>query len=162
ALQKRQVTENISSTISKNQSFAEMDGRQKAAMIGQVAVNVLGAGLGAAIGANTVGISQGAMLGGQLVAPIGGFIASLAPVENRSESYSSSRSTTIENKAITDMMGLLDEAIKRTNEFDSYGVWTVAGYFSSDDMATAEIAASNYRSLMNGEQSGREVSAINS
>ena len=161
-LQKSQVTENISTTISKNQSFAEMDGRQKAAMIGQAAVNVLGAGLGAAIGANTVGISPGAMLGGQLVAPIGGFIASLAPVENRSESYSSSRSTTIENKAITDMMGLLDEAINRTNEFDSYGVWTVAGYFSSDDMATAEIAASNYRSLMNGEQSGREVSAINS
>ncbi len=41
-------------------------------------------------------------------------------------------------------------------------MWNVAGYFVSDDMSAAEIAASNYRSLMNGEKSGREVSAINS
>ena len=59
-------------------------------------------------------------------------------------------------------MQLLDESLKRTNEFDSYGIWNVAGYFISDDMSAAEIAASNYRSLMNGENSGREVSAINS
>ena len=59
-------------------------------------------------------------------------------------------------------MQLLDESLKRTNEFDSYGIWNVAGYFISDDMSASEIAASNYRSLMNGENSGREVSAINS
>lgn len=52
--------------------------------------------------------------------------------------------------------------MRRTNEYDSYGMWNVAGYFVSDDMSAAEIAASNYRSLMNGENSGREVSAINS
>ena len=41
-------------------------------------------------------------------------------------------------------------------------MWNVAGYFVSDDMSVAEIAASNYRSLMNGEKSGRELSAVNS
>src|SRR5699024_6434558 len=60
------------------------------------------------------------------------------------------------------MLTLIDEILKKTNEYDSYGMWNVAGYFVSDDMSAAEIAASNYRSLMNGENSGREVSAINS
>ena len=46
------------------------------------------------------------------------------------------------------------------NEYDSYGLWNVAGYFLSDDMSASEIAASNYRSLMNGDNYGREVSAI--
>ena len=60
------------------------------------------------------------------------------------------------------MMSLVDDLLKKTSEYDSYGLWHVAGYFISDDMSAAEIAASNYRSLMNGENSGREVSAINS
>ncbi len=77
-------------------------------------------------------------------------------------SSSQTISTTIENKAVTDMMRYVDELLERTNEYDSYGMWQVAGYFVSDDMSAAEIAASNYRSLMNGEKSGREVSAINS
>ena len=70
--------------------------------------------------------------------------------------------TTEENKAVTDMLVMLDEALKKMNEYDSYGLWNVAGYFLSDDMSAAEIAASNYRSLMNGDNYGREVSAINS
>ena len=60
------------------------------------------------------------------------------------------------------MMAMIDDVLKKTDEYDSYGLWNVAGYFMSDDMSAAEIAASNYRSLMNGEKSGREVSAINS
>ncbi|HAH18907.1 MAG TPA: ATP-binding protein, partial [Eubacterium sp.] len=50
----------------------------------------------------------------------------------------------------------------KTKEYDCYGMWNIASYFVSDDMSSAEIAASNYRSLMNGEKSGRELSAINS
>jgi hypothetical protein len=104
----------------------------------------------------------GLMLGGQLGNTIGGVINSFAPNEQKSLSESSSISTTFENKAVTDMLSLIDESLNRTNEFDSYGMWNVAGYFISDDMSTSEIAASNYRSLMNGENTGREVSAINS
>ena len=102
------------------------------------------------------------MVGGQIAGQLSGFINTLAPTEQQSDSYSSSQSTTTENKAVTDMLQMLDDSLKRTREFDSYGMWNVAAYFLSDDMSAAEIAASNYRSLMNGENSGREVSAINS
>jgi hypothetical protein len=160
-LQKVQLNDSISNSESKSKSFSEMNGKQKAAMIAGTTSGVLGAAIGAAIGkgiANPVGI----MLGGQIGGTLGGLFQSLAPNAQVTESSSSSVTKTVENKAITDMLQLIDSQLQRTNEFDSYGMWNVAGYFISDDMSAAEIAASNYRSLMNGENSGREVSAINS
>lgn len=163
-LQKVQLTDNTSATSSKSKSFSEMDGKQKAAMIGGAVVSVAGAIGGALLGSTVtaVGPTGGAMLGGQIAGQLNGFINSLAPNEQTTTSSSQSSSSTIENKTVTDMMALLDALLKKTDEYDSYGMWNVAGYFISDDMSAAEIAASNYRSLMNGENSGREVSAINS
>ncbi|WML26329.1 ATP-binding protein [Neobacillus sp. OS1-33] len=159
-LQKVQLNDGISNSGSKSKSFSEMSGKQKAAMIAGTTSGIIGAAVGAAVGgiANPVGI----MLGGQIGGTLGGLFQSLAPNAQVTESSSSSVTKTVENKAITDMLQLIDSQLKRTNEFDSYGMWNVAGYFISDDMSAAEIAASNYRSLMNGENSGREVSAINS
>lgn len=116
--------------------------------------------LGGKIGG--IGSYGGAMLGGQLTGQLSGFISSLAPNEQITTSSSYTSSSTVENKTVTDMLSLLDALLKKTDEYDSYGMWNAAGYFISDDMSAAEIAASNYRSLMNGENSGREVSAINS
>ena len=163
-LQKVQTSDSRSDSTSRSKSFAEMDGKQKAAMIGGAVASLAGSLGGAALGAtvNSIQVVGGSMLGGQVASQFNGFINSLAPSEQVSYSYSTSKSTTMENKTVTDLMQLLDESLKRTNEFDSYGIWNVAGYFISDDMSAAEIAASNYRSLMNGENSGREVSAINS
>jgi hypothetical protein len=172
-LQKIQISDSISTSESKSKSFGEMDGKQKASMIGQALVSVAGAVGGAAIGGGAIaglsgavikslGATGGAILGGQMIAPLGNLIGSLAPNAQISESSSNSISKTEENKTVTEMLSLIDEQLKRTNEFDSYGMWNVAGYFISDDMSAAEIAASNYRSLMNGENSGRQVSAINS
>ena len=162
-LQKIQISDSRSDSTSRSKSFAEMDGKQKAAMIGGAVASLAGSVGGAAIGAASgIGAYAGSMLGGQFAGQFNGFIHSLAPSEQVSTSHSVSKSSTTENKTVTDLMHLLDESLKRTNEFDSYGVWNVAGYFVSDDMSAAEIAASNYRSLMNGENSGREVSAINS
>ena len=163
-LQKVQTSDSTSNSTSRSKSFTEMDGKQKAAMIGGAMVSVAGALGGAAIGGTVAGVGAygGAMLGGQVAGQLNGFINSLAPNEQISTSYSTSKSTTAENKTVTEILKLLDESLNRMNEFDSYGVWNVAGYFISDDMSAAEIAASNYRSLMNGENSGREVSAINS
>lgn len=163
-LQKVQFSENEAKSSSRSKSFSEMSGKQKAAMIGGSIVSLAGA-VGGAFAGNAitnVGATGGAMVGGQITGQLNGFISSLAPTEQITKSTSQTTSTTTENKAVTDLMQLLDEGIKRTNEFDSYGMWNVAGYFLSDDMSAAEIAASNYRSLMNGEKSGREVSAINS
>jgi hypothetical protein len=175
--QKIQFSENSSTSTSRAKSFAEMSGKQKAAMIGASVAGVAGSLLGFGLlgglkeqiqpgngstGSNGGNGYVGAMLGGQMGQSIGGLIQSLAPNEQLSDSSGTSETRTTENKGITDMLRLLDEQLKRMDSFDSYGMWNVAGYFSSDDMATAEIAASNYRSLMNGEESGREVSAINS
>ncbi len=166
-LQKVQVSQSHSDSSSRSKSFAEMDGKQKAAMIGGAVISLAGVIAGAYFGGaeavkNEVGAVGGSMLGGQIAGQLNGFINSLAPNEQLTSSDSTSESTTTENKAVTDMMALVDELLRKTNEYDSYGLWHVAGYFISDDMSAAEIAASNYRSLMNGENSGREVSAINS
>lgn len=163
-LQKVQTSDSTSNSTSSSKAFAEMSGKQKAAMIGGAVASLVGAIGGAALGAGAQGIGAvgGSMLGGQVAGQLNGFINSLAPNEQISNSFSTSKSTTLENKTITDLMQLLDESIKRTDDFDTYGIWNVAGYFVSDDMSAAEIAASNYRSLMNGDNSGREVSAINS
>lgn len=159
--------QNTNSTLKSSttaQSFAEMDGKQKAAMIGGAALSIAGVVGGAVAGAPhaNIGVTGGAMVGGQIAGQLNGFINSLAPSEQKTTSISSSNMTTVENKIVIDLMTLIDDNLKKIEEYDSYGMWNVAGYFISDDMSTAEIAASNYRSLMNGEKSGREVSAINS
>ena len=168
-LQKIQISDTTSQTESRSQSFAEMDGKQKAAMITNAVISIAGTATGVALGAKLgVGAMAGtaAMLGGQIGGQAGGqisnFISSLAPTKQITKATTAGITITEENKAVTDMLVMLDEALKKMNEYDSYGLWNVAGYFLSDDMSASEIAASNYRSLMNGDNYGREVSAINS
>ena len=164
AYQNMQITENETESTSRSKSFFEMSGKQKAAMLGGAIASLTGAVGGAFAGAalGQVGATGGAMVGGQIMGQFSGFLNSLAPNEQISSSYSTSTTRTIENKSVTDLLKLIDESLKRLNEFDKYGMWNVAGYFISDDMSASEIAASNYRSLMNGEKSNCEVSAINS
>lgn len=175
SLQKIQYSDSRNNSASNNQSFADMDARQKTAMISNAVLSVAGAAAGiavvaaatpatagAAAAAGSAATMLGAQFGGQVGSQIGNFISSLAPTKQISESTTSGITSTEENKAVTDMLVMLDEALKKMNEYDSYGLWNVAGYFLSDDMSTSEIAASNYRSLMNGDNYGREVSAINS
>ncbi|MDR1977714.1 MAG: ATP-binding protein [Synergistaceae bacterium] len=156
-LQKAQIQNSTSTAEAKSLSFSEMNAKQKAAMISGAVVGVAGSIAGFALGG-----TAGLMLGGQIGNTFGGLFNSLTPGVQKSTTDSSSMTITTENKTVTDMLSLIDGALQRANEFDSYGMWNVGGYFISDDMSAAEIAASNYRSLMNGENSGREVSAINS
>lgn len=69
----------------------------------------------------------------------------------------------IENKTISDILERIDIQLKRLRDFESLGMWECAAYFISDaaHASTAEIAASTYKALMRGENSGVEVSAIN-
>lgn len=167
--QKYQFSASQTSGSSRQQSFQEMSGAQRAALIGGSLSGIAGSALGAAAGwmagapaASGMGLMYGAQIGGMLAGSVGGLISAVAPIETLNDSKTDTVTRTTENKSITDMLQLIDTQIKRTQEFDSYGMWQVAAYFSSNDMAAAEIAASNYRSLMNGEESGRDVSAINS
>lgn len=163
-LQKMQISDSKAETESRSQSFAEMNGKQKAAMIKNAVISVAGTAAGIGLGAMFGGTAAmlGGQIGGQVGGQIGNFISSLAPTKQISKAITTGTTITEENKAVTDMLVMLDEALKKMNEYDSYGLWNVAGYFLSDDMSAAEIAASNYRSLMNGDNYGREVSAINS
>ncbi len=161
-LQKVQVSTTKSEGEQRSKKFTEMDTKQKAATISSAGVGIAGTIVGAVIGNKFKNGYMGAMIGSQIGGQLATFINSLAPVESINYGTSESVSETYENKRVTEIMKLIDEQLERANEFDSYGMWNVAAYFMSDDMSDAEIAASNYRSLMNGENTGREVSAINS
>lgn len=68
---------------------------------------------------------------------------------------------TMQNKTVIDMMERIDTQLERLQDFESLGMWECAAYFMSESPYTAEIAASTYKALMRGENSGVEVSAIN-
>jgi hypothetical protein len=69
---------------------------------------------------------------------------------------------TLHDKAIENILERIDIQLKRIQEFESMGMWECAAYFTSDNPYAAEIAASTYKALVRGENSGVEVSAINS
>ena len=70
---------------------------------------------------------------------------------------------TVQNKHIQEILKRIDKQLERVEMSESTGLWSVATYFLSydTDRAVAEIAASVFRSIMQGEQSGVEISTIN-
>lgn len=68
---------------------------------------------------------------------------------------------TIQNKPLIDMLDRIDKQLDRLSEFESVGMWECATYFLSADSSVSEVAAATYKALMSGENSGLEVSAIN-
>lgn len=81
--------------------------------------------------------------------------------EGKSTGSSNSINYNTENKTVTGMLERIDSQLKRIKECESLGMWECAAYFLSPDNNVAEIAAANYKSLMRGENSGVELSAIN-
>lgn len=71
---------------------------------------------------------------------------------------------TVQNKHVQEILKRIDKQLERVEMSESSGLWSVGTYFLSynTDNAIAEIAASIFRSIMQGEQSGVEISAINS
>lgn len=68
---------------------------------------------------------------------------------------------TIQNKPLIDMLERIDKQLERLSEFESVGMWECAAYFMSADSSVSEVAAATYKALMSGENTGLEVSAIN-
>lgn len=68
---------------------------------------------------------------------------------------------TIQNKPLIDMLSRIDKQLERLDEFESVGMWECAAYFMSADSSVSEVAAATYKALMSGENTGLEVSAIN-
>ena len=71
---------------------------------------------------------------------------------------------TIHNKHKEELMKRIDQELERISMSESTGLWSVASYFFSydNDFASAESAATIFKSIMQGEESGVETSAINS
>ena len=71
---------------------------------------------------------------------------------------------TCQNKHIQEVLKRIDKQLERIETSESTGLWSVGTYFLSydTDNSIAETAASIFRSIMQGEQSGVEISAINS
>ena len=71
---------------------------------------------------------------------------------------------TLHNKHIEELMKRIDQELERISMSESTGLWSVASYFFSydNDFASAESAATIFKSIMQGEESGVETSAINS
>ncbi len=70
---------------------------------------------------------------------------------------------TVQNKRIQEVLKRIDKQLERIEACESTGLWSTGAYFLSygTDNATAEIGATIFRSIMQGEQSGVENSAIN-
>lgn len=66
-----------------------------------------------------------------------------------------------ENKAISTLLDRIDEQIKRLRSCEDYGMFDCCSYFFSQSYDTTIFAASTYKSLLRGENSSVESSAIN-
>ena len=66
------------------------------------------------------------------------------------------------NKQIEDILERIDKQLKRVQECEDYGGYSCSAYFLSSDKSVSLMAANTYRSLMIGEGSSVESSAVNS
>ena len=85
----------------------------------------------------------------------------ISKTEGFTRGLSEGMTLTLHDKSIEDTLERINKQLKRIDEFESLGMYECAAYFLSDD-SSAEIAASTYKALMRGENSGVEIAAINS
>lgn len=84
--------------------------------------------------------------------------------ETIGNSLGSSQAITLntENKIVSNLLDRIDTQLERIKEFETFGMWECAAYFISEEPPVAEIAAATYKSIIQGKNSGVEVSSINS
>lgn len=78
------------------------------------------------------------------------------------EGLSNAITLTAHDKSIEDMLVRIDKQLKRMDEFESLGMYECAAYFLSSEQYASEMAASTYKAIMGGENTGVEIAAINS
>lgn len=85
----------------------------------------------------------------------------ISKTEGYTRGISEGMTLTLHDKSIETTLERIDKQLKRIDEFESLGMYECAAYFLSDGSA-AEVAASTYKALMRGENSGVEIAAVNS
>lgn len=78
------------------------------------------------------------------------------------EGLSNAVTLTAHDKSIEDILVRIDKQLKRIDEFESLGMYECAAYFLSSDQYASEMAASTYKAIVGGENTGIEIAAINS
>lgn len=80
------------------------------------------------------------------------------------DTFGSSRGITLnaENMTLHLAMQRLQKHLERIEECESFGMWNFAAYFLGETAAETETAASTYKSVIAGTDSGIERNAINS
>ena len=70
---------------------------------------------------------------------------------------------TLHNKRVEDILKKIDKQLERIDAAESNGLWSTATYFLSfdNDNASAQTGASIFRSIVQGDKSNVETSAIN-
>lgn len=86
----------------------------------------------------------------------------ISKTEGYNKGISEGMSLTLHDKSIENTLERINRQLKRIDEFESLGMYECAAYFLSDNQYAAEVAASTYKALMRGENSGVEIAAINS
>ena len=86
----------------------------------------------------------------------------ISKTEGYTKGISEGMTLTLHDKSIEDTLERINKQLKRIDEFESLGMYECSAYFLSDDQYSAEVAASTYKALMRGENSGVEIAAINS
>ncbi|MFM9532563.1 helicase HerA domain-containing protein [Lysinibacillus sp. IITD104] len=67
----------------------------------------------------------------------------------------------VEDKRVTELLDKIDLHLDRLNSAADLGLWHYAAYFLADDEQTATVAATNYQSIIRGNESAIEGAAIN-
>ena len=88
---------------------------------------------------------------------------STAHTKALAETFGSSQAVTlnVQNKSLINTLQRLEKQLERLDECESIGMWDFAAYFLGESAAEAETAASMYRSLVSGNQTGLELAAVN-
>lgn len=88
---------------------------------------------------------------------------SYAQTKALTDTFGNSQAVTlnIQNKSLMDTLKRLEKQLERLDECESSGMWDFAAYFLGESASETETAASIYRSLISGNQSGLQLSAVN-
>lgn len=86
----------------------------------------------------------------------------ISKTEGNTKGMSEGMTLTLHDKSVEDALERINKQLKRMDEFESLGMYECAAYFLADNQYAAEVAASTYKALMRGENSGVEIAAINS
>jgi len=177
------VTAGVSKTLSRNlnvgvsggYSHAVSNGTSHTDSVSDSIAKTLSHGVSDAHGTNhstsqtrgsneSTGTSGGSGIStSQSMAETTGESFNLVNTESLTSTFGSSRGITLnaQNATLTDTLERLKKHLKRIDECESVGMWSFAAYFLGETTADAQTAASTYKAVVTGENSGIENSAVN-